>query len=314
MTNLSLRAAHRRDRLVLVVTLIGLIVLSWAYQLYLANDMNMSMDMSMSAPMNSDAGMPDMSADAAMSDAGMTGMDDMSGMDMNADTAMSDAGMADMADMSMAMPMTAAWTATDFGLMFVMWAVMMAGMMLPSLTPTLLAFTQFCYNQQDGPSPLLRTILFMSGYLAAWTAFSAVAVIAQWLLHNAALISPMMVSTSAILGGVLFVVTGIFQWTPLKHACLRKCRTPLGFFMTEWRGGLAGAFVMGLKNGQSCIGCCWLLMALLFVAGVMNLLWVAAIAAFVLLEKIVPRGEIVARVAGVIFVAFGVWMLAGALI
>lgn len=119
----------------------------------------------------------------------------------------------------------------------------------------------------------------------------------------------MMVSTSALLGGSLLVAAGVFQLTPLKHACLHQCRTPLGFLMSEWRNGYQGAFVMGLKHGYFCTGCCWALMALLFVAGVMNLLWVAAIAGFVLVEKIAPAGHWLGKAAGILMIGWGGWML-----
>ncbi len=122
-----------------------------------------------------------------------------------------------------------------------------------------------------------------------------------------------MVATSPILGGALLVAAGVFQWTPLKHACLAHCRSPLGFIMSEWREGTGGALVMGLKHGAYCVGCCWFLMGLLFVAGVMNLLWVAIIAAFVLVEKVAPAGPWVGRAAGLLLVGWGVWMAAGAL-
>jgi len=144
-----------------------------------------------------------------------------------------------------------------------------------------------------------------------WTAFSAVATFAQWELNRAALLSPMMVSNSPLLGGMLLIGAGVFQFTPLKRACLAHCRSPLGFFMTEWREGTRGAFLMGIRHGAFCVGCCWLLMALLFVAGVMNLLWVAAIAAYVLVEKIVPEGYWVGRAVGLCVILVGVWMVSG---
>ena len=142
-----------------------------------------------------------------------------------------------------------------------------------------------------------------------WIGFSALATLAQWGLHEAALLSPMMVSTSPILGGVLLLSAGIFQWTPWKYTCLKHCRSPLGFLMTDWRDGAWGAFWMGLRHGSYCTGCCWFLMALLFVAGVMNLLWVAAITAFVLVEKMVPRGDLVGRVAGGVLILAGIVLL-----
>jgi predicted metal-binding membrane protein len=154
------------------------------------------------------------------------------------------------------------------------------------------------------------TSVFLAGYMGIWAAFGVLATAAQWGLHTVSLLSPMLTITSPVLGGVLLVVAGIYQWTPLKHACLSKCRSPLGFVLNEWREGRWGAFLMGLKLGGYCTGCCWSLMALLLVAGVMNLLWVAAIAGFVLLEKVAPAGDRLGRVAGVVLVGWGVWMVA----
>jgi len=155
--------------------------------------------------------------------------------------------------------------------------------------------------------------VFLLGYLMVWAAFSVLATAAQWGLHDVSLLSPMMVSTSPVLGGVLLLVAGIYQWTPLKHACLRKCRSPLGFVLNEWREGRWGAFLMGLKHGSYCTGCCWSLMALLFVAGVMNLLCVAAIAGFILLETVTPAGHRVGQAAGVLLAGWGALLVAGVL-
>src|SRR5262249_24617625 len=145
--------------------------------------------------------------------------------------------------------------------------------------------------------------------LAVWSVFSAAATVAQWGLHRAALLSSTtMGSKSAAFGGVLLFAAGAFQLTPLKYACLTRCRSPLGFLLGEWREGRRGAFVMGLRHGAYCVGCCGALMALLFVAGVMNLLWVAAIAAFALVEKVLPHGQVVSRLSGGALVGAGVWM------
>jgi predicted metal-binding membrane protein len=152
--------------------------------------------------------------------------------------------------------------------------------------------------------------VFGAGYLAVWTGFSAVAGLSQWLLHRAALLSPAMASATPRLGGGLLIAAGVYQWLPLKGACLMHCRSPLGFFSHAWREGAAGALLMGLRHGLYCVGCCWLLMALLFMAGVMNLLWVAAIAGFVLVEKVVPGGRLLGKVAGALLVAWGTWALA----
>lgn len=216
-------------------------------------------------------------------------------------------------DMEMAMPQTQVWSVADFTLMFVMWAVMMVVMMTPSAAPMILTFAGASRRRRERQSPYAPTAVFVSGYLVVWASFSVLATAAQWGLHTASLLSPMMASTSSILGGVLLLAAGIYQWTPLKYACLRHCRSSLGFILNEWREGTWGAFLMGLKHGGYCVGCCWFLMALLFVAGVMNLLWVAAIAGFVLLEKVVPAGHLVGRVAGVMLVGWGVWIFAGVL-
>lgn len=221
----------------------------------------------------------------------------------------------DMQSMGMeaAMPRMQAWSVADFVLMFVMWTVMMVAMMTPSAVPMILIFANLNRRRWERQSPYVSTGVFLSGYLVVWTGFSVLATAAQWGFHTASLLSPMMASTSPILGGFLLLTAGIYQWTPLKRACLRHCRSPLGFVLNEWREGSRGAFLMGLKHGSYCVGCCWFLMALLFVAGVMNLLWVAAIAGFVLLEKVAPAGYLVGRVAGVMLAGWGVWLVAGVL-
>jgi len=230
----------------------------------------------------------------------------MPGMDMTG-TSMDMPGM-DMS--SMAMPQLQEWTGLTVLLLFVMWAVMMIAMMVPSATPMVFAFLQVNQGRKAANRPFVPVTIFLLGYLGVWTAFSGVATLAQWGLHKAALLSPMMAATSPVLNGVLLIAAGIFQWTPLKLACLKGCRSPLSFLMSEWREGAAGAFVMGLKHGAYCVGCCWVLMALLFVAGVMNLLWVAVIALFVMAEKMLPKGELIARISGVALILAGVAMAA----
>ena len=175
--------------------------------------------------------------------------------------------------------------------------------------PVILTFASVNRRRLAQQRPFVPTAIFLCGYVVVWTGFSVLAALIQWGLHAAALLSPMMVGTSPILGGLLLVVAGVFQWTPLKNACLRHCRSPLGFLMTDWREGRSGAFIMGLRHGSYCTGCCWLLMALLFVAGVMNLLWVATITVFVLVEKALPRGDVVGRVAGGVLVIAGLALL-----
>lgn len=214
--------------------------------------------------------------------------------------------------MEMSAPHAHAWGVSGFLSAFAMWSVMMVGMMLPSASPMVLTFSSLDRRRSDA-RPLARTGLFVLGYLVVWTGYAAPAAAAQGALQAAAVLSPMGSSMSPYLGGGLLLVAGVFQWTPLKYACLDRCRTPVGFLMAEWRPGPVGAFKMGLRHGAYCAGCCWALMVLMFVLGVMNLLWMAALAVFMLLEKVVPAGHLVGRVAGVLLVGWGAWLVTGAL-
>jgi predicted metal-binding membrane protein len=211
--------------------------------------------------------------------------------------------------MGMAMPHMQSWHVMDFLSMFLMWAIMMVAMMVPSAAPMMLLFATVNRRRQEQERPYVPTAIFLSGYLLVWIGFSVLATLVQWRLHEAALLSSIVVRTSPMLGGVLLLAAGIFQWTPLKYTCLMHCRSPLSFLMTDWREGYRGALTMGVKHGSYCTGCCWFLMALLFVAGVMNLLWVTTITAFILVEKAVPRGDRVGRVAGVVLSLAGLLML-----
>ena len=215
------------------------------------------------------------------------------------------------AGMEMSGPDANPWSAATLVPLFLMWAEMMVAMMIPSAAPMILTFALVQRKRRELERPYVPTGLFLLGYLVVWAGFSALAAIAQWILHAKTLLSPMMVSTSPLLGGALLIVAGVFQWTPLKNACLTHCRSPLGFLMAGWREGKWGAFIMGMKHGAFCTCCCWFLMALLFVAGVMNMWWIAVIAVFVLLEKVAPRGLFVGKVAGLFLAAWGIWLLAG---
>jgi predicted metal-binding membrane protein len=217
--------------------------------------------------------------------------------------------MADMA-MHMAMPDMGSWGVADAVALFLMWTIMMIAMMTPAAAPMVLMFATVA-RQQRQRGPVARTVVFVLGYLAVWSAYAVAATLGQWGLHNAALLSDEMASTSPLLGGALLLTAGAFQWTPLKHACLTTGRSPLAFLMARWREGAAGAWLLGVRHGAYCVGCCWVLMALLFVAGVMNLAWIAAIAAFVLAEKALPWGEIIGLAAGVVFVLAGLFLIAG---
>jgi predicted metal-binding membrane protein len=148
----------------------------------------------------------------------------------------------------------------------------------------------------------------MGGYLAAWTVFSLAATLLQWILHDGGLLNMQVAAESPIFGGLILVIAGAYQFTPWKNSCLHHCRTPMSFFLTEWRAGPGGAFRMGIKHGTYCAGCCWMLMALLFVGGVMNLLWVAGIAIYILIEKVAPAGKWVSRAVGAGMLVWGILM------
>ncbi len=203
------------------------------------------------------------------------------------------------------------WAALDFGLIFAMWAVMMVGMMVPSATPTALIYVAVARRGAREESPLSLTAVFVVGYVTMWTVFSLVATVSQWGLERAALLSPMMVSTSPALGAALLIGAGIYQLTPMKAACLRHCRAPVQFISEEWRPGRAGALHMGIIHGAYCVSCCWILMGLLFFGGVMNLLWIAGITAFVLAEHVLPFAVWGGRIAGGAMIPLGVAVLAG---
>ncbi len=260
----------RRDRILVILALAALSLLSWIYLAILARDM-------------------------AAGDMSLMGMGYMGAMKAN---------------MGQAMTQTmSAWTPTTFVLMALMWWVMMVGMMVPSAAPMILLFATVTRKQAKDANPGLGIALFVSAYLLIWAAFSLGATLAQWALTQAALLSPMMVGTSRWLMIGLLLACGIYQLTPLKQACLGKCRSPLSFLMLKWRPGRLGALRMGFSHGAYCLGCCWLLMTLLFIGGVMNLLWVALIAIIVLAEKILPRGDLFGKAGGVVMIALAAYMI-----
>ncbi|MEO8438742.1 MAG: DUF2182 domain-containing protein [Spartobacteria bacterium] len=201
------------------------------------------------------------------------------------------------------------WSIASLWPLFIMWVVMMVAMMLPTAAPMILTFAAVARNRRQRQQPYVPVAVFVAGYLAVWAGFSAAATAAQWSLHRAALLSPMMASSSALLGGTLLLLAGVFQFTPLKQSCLTHCRAPLDFIMAHWREGRGGAFVMGLEHGLFCTGCCWALMGLLFVLGVMNLLWIAVLTVLVGLEKILPRRALISRGIGVLLGLWGLWVL-----
>lgn len=204
------------------------------------------------------------------------------------------------------MPTSAQWDAANLAAIWTMWALMMAAMMLPSALPMIVTFAQL--SRRSGEPARGRG--FSAAYLLTWLAFGTAATAVQWLLQRLGWINPMTVSTSAWLTGLLLVLAGAYQFSPLKKTCLARCRTPFGFLLGEWRPGTRGAFVMGLRHGLSCVGCCWALMALLFVGGAMNLAWIAALSVAVAIEKLAPAGQRLAAALGAALLAAGALKLA----
>jgi predicted metal-binding membrane protein len=196
---------------------------------------------------------------------------------------------------------------TAFGVVVLMWFVMMVAMMLPAVTPWLLGFATMT-RTNGGGFPYLSVGLFAGGYFAIWLAYSLGGAWLQIGLQQWGFLHPDL-RVSAVLGGVLLVAAGLFQMTPLKAACLAHCRNPLTFFLARWQDGPAGAFQMGFRHGVYCLGCCWALMALSFALGVMNLLWMAALTLIICVEKIASGGERMSRALGFVLMAWGVWVL-----
>ena len=206
----------------------------------------------------------------------------------------------------MMVPADQRWAAEEFFLVFVMWAVMMVGMMMPSATPMILIYTRLARQSAGQGRPLPPAACFAAGYLLTWGTFALAATACQWALDRLALLSPMMAMTSGIFGGVILIAAGLYQWSPLKDACLRLCQSPWLFIQDNggFRRGAKGALLLGARHGAYCVGYCWVLMALLFVLGVMNVLWIALLAIMVLAEKIIP-GRLLPRIAGFLLLVAG---------
>jgi predicted metal-binding membrane protein len=268
--DLAVERLLQRDRQVVLVGLILITSLAWVYLYYLTVQMDMvPMDM----------------VQMEMADTGAT------------------------VNPISALVTLAPWTPTDALFMFLMWAIMMMGMMIPSVTPMVLLYARVVRKNAKEVATFVPTGAFFAGYIVIWISFSAVATGLQWGLEQVALLSPMMVSTSSVFAGIVLIGTAVYQWTPYKDACLARCRSPVWFLSTYWRNGAGGAFRMGLSHGSYCLGCCWSLMLLLFVGGVMNLLCVAAITVFVLIEKVIPRGRDIGRAGSVLLGLTGVALL-----
>jgi predicted metal-binding membrane protein len=229
------------------------------------------------------------------------------GMEMSALQMTAMRGMSDMPGMRP----PGQWSPTHWVLVFLMWWVMMVAMMVPSASPTVLLHSALLRRTSTARSVPTTAAAFLAGYLAAWAGFAALATSVQWGLESAGLVSATMMSLiDSVPGAVVLIAAGVFQFTPLKAACLRHCRSPADFITRRKRPGVGGAFAMGLEHGTYCLGCCWFLMALLFVGGIMNLYWIVGLAVFVAIEKLAPIGEAVGKIAGAVLILWGGYILA----
>jgi predicted metal-binding membrane protein len=198
------------------------------------------------------------------------------------------------------------WTATHFVAMLAMWVIMMVGMMVPSAIPMVLIHAAISHKGARAGETMAPTGLFVTGYVLIWSLFGVGATVAQWGLDRASLLSPMMMTKSPIAGGILLLAAGLYQLTPVKNVCLRHCQSPVHFIANSWQPGFFGAVRMGLTHGAYCLGCCWILMSLLFFGGVMSIWWIGGITLFVLLEKVVPFGRLGGRILGLLVAGWGV--------
>ena len=205
------------------------------------------------------------------------------------------------------MPVDAQWAPREIIAVWLMWAVMMGAMMLPSAIPMMLVHRRVAVKR-DPEFPNSHR-WFLAAYLLTWALFSVAASFLQWSFQRADVLSHMLRIQGSLACGGILVAAGIFQLTPLKAACLHRCRTPLGFLLTDWRAGHAGAFQMGLRHGQFCIGCCWALMMVLFVGGVMSLTTIAVLSGIVAIEKLAARGEAISKLGGVLLIVWGLWLI-----
>ena len=210
---------------------------------------------------------------------------------------------------SMVMPQISAISLNEFLPVLLMWSAMMIAMMLPSATPMVLAFSAINRKRSLNGNKIVPTWVFLSSYILVWIGFSLFAAILHLYLKNNFFLSEESRIINPIAGGIILMAAGFYQFTPIKHACVKNCQSPLGFVMEKWREGRKGAFWMGLQHGGYCVGCCWVLMLLLFFAGIMNLIWIAAISIFIFLEKIIVRGRFLGYFSGSFLLIWGLYIL-----
>ncbi len=294
MTDTTLESLLRRDRTIVAAAIATLAAIAWIYIIWLA-----SMDMG-------GMSMPEAGMDATMP------MDPAMDMDMNMDMDMGSGASAGPLDALLSIS-PRPWSAVEAAFTMTMWVVMMVGMMLPSASPMILLYARVGRQSLRDGKPFASSGYFTGGYLLAWAGFALVATLGQWLIEGT-LLTPALASASRIFSGIVLIGAGLYQWTPLKDACLAQCQAPIVFLQRHggFRSDPRGAVRLGFRHGLYCVGCCWALMALLFVGGIMNVLWIAAIALFVLAEKLLPAGRLLSRLAGSVLVPLGLWQLVGA--
>ena len=217
--------------------------------------------------------------------------------------------------MALMVPAHTPWQPMEFAFVFVMWTVMMVGVMTPSAAPMFLMYARMGRLTDAQGTPLPATVWFAAGYFLVWVAFALLATWVQWGLERSGLLDSWMASTSSVLAAFVFVVAGSYQWTRLKDVCLTQCQRPFAFLMRHgvFRPDASGSVMLGLRHGAYCVGCCWALTALLLVGGVMNLLWIGLLALLILLEKVTPFGRRIAPLAGTIPLVAGAWLLSMAI-
>jgi predicted metal-binding membrane protein len=204
------------------------------------------------------------------------------------------------------------WSLNQWIIFFMMWWIMMIAMMVPSAAPMILLYARvvrFAQKKDQITHITIPTMAFVFGYLTLWLIFSIIATTLQWVLEQNNWLSIKMITNNGWLSGSLLIAVGIYQLTPLKLACLKYCRSPAEFIASHMKNGRWGAFQMGIEHGIFCVGCCWLLMILLFVGGVMNLLWIAILTFFVLSEKVLPQGQMISRFTGYVLIVWGTAIL-----
>jgi len=272
MNDAALTVVLKRDRAIVAACLVVLVLLAWAYIVWLADDM------------------------------------EMGGMDMTG-FRMIPAGR------GLTMPVEAPWRAIEFAFVFVMWAVMMVGMMTPSAAPLILIYTRVARQAAAQQQPFAASTFLAVGYLLAWAAFSLLATGAQWAIERQGWLTPSMASAGTFFSGLIMIGAGLYQWTRLKDSCLRQCQFPLQFIQRHggFRADALGSLELGARHGVYCLGCCWALMTLLFVVGVMNVFWIALITIFILAEKFLPFGRQISLLSGTLFLAAGVWLIGSSL-